>query len=33
MSSMSADNVHDREIVQKMNLWPRSKASKINLKF
>ena len=29
---MSADNVCGREIVRKMNIWPRSEASRANVK-
>ena len=30
---ISADNVRSWEIVRKMNIWPRSKASRANVKF
>ena len=30
---MSADNVRGWEIVRKMNIWPRSEASRANMKF
>ena len=30
---MSADNVRGREIVRKMNIGPRSEASRANVKF
>ena len=30
---MSADNVRGREIVRKMNIWPRSEALRANMKF
>ena len=32
-AGMSADNVRGWEIVQKINLWPRSEASRANVKF
>ena len=32
-AGMSADNVRGCEIVQKMNIWPRSEASRTNVKF
>ena len=32
-AGMSADNVHGGEIVRKMNIWPRSEASRANVKF
>ena len=32
-AGMSADNVRGREIVRKMNIWPRSEASRANVKF
>ena len=32
-AGMSADNVRGWEIVRKMNIWPRSEASRANVKF
>jgi len=32
-AGMSADNVRGSEIVRKMNIWPRSGASRANMKF
>ena len=32
-AGMSADNVRGREIVRKMNIWPRSEASRANVRF
>ena len=32
-AGMSADNVRGWEIVRKINIWPRSKASRANLRF
>ena len=32
-AGISADNVRGREIVRKMNIWPRSEASRANVKF
>ena len=32
-AGISADNVRGREIVRKMNIWPRSETSRANVKF
>ena len=32
-AGISADNVRGSEIVRKMNIWPRSEASRANVKF
>jgi len=33
VAGMSADNVRSWEIVRKMNIWSRSEASRVNMKF